>query len=127
MSTAPITMPTDLQAKMKNIGFGHEDDPTVAVFQTDTGPKKLRQRTTKAREIYHCPVQLTDAEMDDLKEFFYETAKGGTSPFNFTNPRDGVEGVYQFQNGRLPTYVNETPGPSGYKTYTFSLSLERIA
>lgn len=119
-------MPTDLQAKMKNVGFSHEDDPTAAAFKTDTGPEKLRQRTTKLREVYRSPVQLTDDEMDDFLTFFRETANGGTSPFNFTNPRDGVEGVYQFRNASLPTYNNETPGPDGMKTYTFTLILERV-
>lgn len=126
MSTAPITMPTNLQSKMKNIGFSHENDPTAASFQTDTGPDKLRQRTTKRKDTYRCPVQLTDSEMDDLLEFFDTTTRGGTDPFNFTNPRDGVEGVYQFRNASLPTYNNETPGPAGTKTYTFTLILRKI-
>lgn len=126
MGDAPITMPVNLQAKMKNIGFANDEDPTVAVFQTDTGPDKLRQRITKQRLIYSCPVQLTDDEMDDFLEFFNDTANGGTSPFNFTNPRDNVEGVYQFQNGKMPKYDNETPGADGYKTYTFTLILKRL-
>lgn len=126
MSTAPITMPVGLQAKCKNVGFSHEDRPTAAAFETDAGPDKLRQRTTRPKRYYRSPIQLTDSEYDDFLEFFEVTCEGGTKPFNFTDPRDGVEKVFVFRNASLPTMNNETPGPLGSKTYVGTLILEIV-
>lgn len=126
MSTAPITMPTDLQALCKNIGFSHEDRVTAAAFETDTGPDKLRMRTTRPKRYYRSPIQLNDDQRDDFEEFFEVTCEGGTKPFNFTDPRDGIEKVVVFRNASMPTFNNETPGPLGSKTYTATLILEIV-
>lgn len=126
MSTAPITMPVELQKKCKNVGFSFEDRATAAAFETDAGPDKLRQRTTRPKRYYRSPIQLTDDEYEDFEEFFQVTCQGGTKPFNFTDPRDGIEKVMVFRNASFPTFNNETPGPVGSKTHVATLILEVV-
>jgi hypothetical protein len=63
---------------------------TVLRTQMDTGPAKLRQRTTAGVAKLSLSYVLSAEQAQDLEDFYEDDLAGGALAFSFTHPRKGV-------------------------------------
>lgn len=119
MASWPGTLPSFILRE----GFSEGFKDLVLRSAMDVGPKKKRLRSTAAPEPNTYPVELTSAQVDIFKTWFYDDATGvagGSLNFTMTNPRTGNTDTYGF------TKTPDPVTPSGYNTYILILPLELL-
>ena len=84
----------------------------------DTGPAKVRQRTTAGVGALMVSYQLSTAETIILDTFYRTTLSGGATPFDFTHPRTG-----DTLSCRFTTQPEYTPLNGNYFKATLALEV----
>ena len=84
----------------------------------DTGPAKLRQRTTAAVGSLMISYLLSKAQTATLDSFYETTLFGGTGNFDYVHPRTGVTVSCRFVNP--PEYA---PVNGNYFKVTLTLEI----
>lgn len=87
---------------------------------TDTGPAKLRRRTTSGPRKIQVPFALTEAQAAVLDTFYHTTTANGVLRFEWTHPRTGVPNL-EFRFLDAPELIEEHRG-----LYRTTLSLELL-
>lgn len=64
--------------------------------QNDTGPDKVRRRTTAGLRNLYVNITLTDTELPLFKDFFRSTTLRGAMWFDWTHPRTGSAATMRF-------------------------------
>jgi len=86
MTTWPDTLPAS--PLLENF---QEISPQTAIrTDMDTGPAKVRQRTTAGTGALMVSYLLTIAETIALDAFYQTTLSGGATAFDYTHPRTGA-------------------------------------
>jgi len=86
--------------------------------QTDTGPGKLRPRTSALGRPFSATMRMTSAQIDILSSFVASDLARGTLPFTVPAARGGGTWLVRFADS-LPSWVNV-----GGDRYNVTLSLE---
>lgn len=97
----PSTVPSCfiLGSQNENIGDG------LLRSQMDTGPAKIRRRSSAMPSTLSGSIKMSGAEIDALKAFVVGTLMGGALPFNFPNQRGGTSLV---RLAAMPTWQRVT-------------------
>lgn len=77
--------------------------------QTDTGPAKLRRRTTSGPRRIALPFALTDAQAAALDTFYHVTTQNGVLRFEWDHPRTGAANQ-EFRFLEAPELVESNRG-----------------
>lgn len=85
----PIVWPVALP-DLPLMGWGETFAETRVRTQTDTGPAKVRQRSTAGVRNLSLPFALTESQMGTLDTFFHTDTAGGSLRFEWEHPRTGV-------------------------------------
>ena len=85
MSAWPETLPQSPLIE----GFRETPANTALRTEMETGPAKLRQRTTAATATLSLAYLMGTAQLAALDGFYAGTLQGGTLPFDFTHPVTG--------------------------------------
>ena len=88
--------PTDLPSPLLG-GYSESPPNMVIASSTDTGPGKVRLRTTAGVRPLQWSFILTAAQVASLDTFFITTIKGGSLSFTATDPRTSVSGTYRMK------------------------------
>jgi hypothetical protein len=72
----------------------------------DTGPAKMRRRTSASIRPLAATIQCTGAQLATLRTFVDTTLLGGSLPFTFPAPEDGSSLLVRFSDQGLPTWNN---------------------
>ncbi|MEZ0260292.1 MAG: hypothetical protein ACAH80_04740 [Alphaproteobacteria bacterium] len=70
-------------------GFRETPANTALRTEMDTGPAKLRQRTTAATATLSLTFIISTVQLATLDSFYADTLQGGTLSFDFTHPVTG--------------------------------------
>lgn len=92
-------------------GFTETPPDLTIRTQMDSGPAKIRRRFTAGPELVTIPLWLTDAQVDELKDFYSDAIEGtgtfgGTAVFDWEHPRTGDACEMRFIGP--PTFVPTT-------------------
>jgi hypothetical protein len=93
-----ITWPNTLPAAPLLEDFQELPPETAIRTDMDTGPAKLRQRTTAAVGALMVSYLLSKAQTATLDSFYATTLSGGTGVFTYTHPRTGATVSCRFVN-----------------------------
>ena len=85
MPTWPLTLPT---APLID-GFIETVPETIIRSQMDSGPDKVRNRTTAGVRDFQIGFIMTKAETAIFDAFYLNDLNGGALAFDFTHPRTG--------------------------------------
>jgi hypothetical protein len=85
----------------------------------DTGPAKVRQRTTAGVGTLMVTYMLSTAETVALDTFYQTTLAGGAAPFTYTHPRTNATLTCRFVNP--PEYM-----PVNGSYFKVTLTLEAL-
>jgi hypothetical protein len=114
MTTWPDTLP--VAPLLEN--FQELLPQTTIRTDMDSGPAKVRQRTTAGVGALMVSYLLNVAETVALDSFYQTTLSGGATPFDFTHPRTGA--ILSCRFSRPPEY---TPAYGSYFKVTQSLEV----
>ena len=64
---------------------------------TDKGPGKSRRRTTANSRNLRWPFLLTEAQTQELDDFYETDIESGSISFTHTDPRTGASGTYKIK------------------------------
>jgi len=105
---ATFSWPADLYGKVLKGSF--RELPPDNTFQSnmDTGPPKIRRRSTSNTRPIEVSHFFTAADMVTFDSFYDTTLNSGSLPFNYRHPRTQVLGEYVFTE--LPEYVDMNQG-----------------
>lgn len=93
----PVTLPRS----MAGVAVGYPDGRLKS--QTDTGPGKVRRRSTAMPYSITGQMILTRTQLATLQTFISTTLAGGTLPFNFPHPNGGASTLVRFGDS-LPSW-----------------------
>jgi hypothetical protein len=85
MAAWPETLPQSPLVE----GFRETPANTALRTEMETGPAKLRQRTTAATATLSLTFIISTAQLAVLDGFYADTLQGGTLAFDFTHPVTG--------------------------------------
>ncbi len=112
MTAWPATLPKPLMA-----GFKETQAQNSIRSDMETGPAKVRRRTTANAGQMEFSLLLTSAQLDTLLGLFEDDLYSGSLAFTFTHPRTAESLSCRFLSP--PTYV-----PASGSFYNASVSLE---
>lgn len=112
-----IYWPSTLQSVVNEQGFTMKFGDTTIRSSNDTGPQKVRRRSTRPIDFITCSVNLTTEEFATFYTFFNTTTNGGVTPFLFNHPITGVESSFRFMG---PPEIT----PVGGRYFSVSMSWE---
>lgn len=99
MATWPASLPPPSIDTLK------ESPPNNAIgTRMDKGPDKVRRRTTANVRPLAFTLQLTDAELQTLDDFYTTDTFSGVSDFDYTHPRTGAAVTARFKPATPPQY-----------------------
>jgi len=110
----PTTLPDSFTFESYGEGFG---DGRLR-SETDTGPGKIRLRSSAIPEPLSGQMKMTGAQIEILRLFIKTTLVGGTLPFTFKSQRGGSSILVRFGED-LPTWQRFATG-----LYLVSIKLE---
>ncbi|MBU6475063.1 MAG: hypothetical protein KGL10_09665 [Alphaproteobacteria bacterium] len=102
MTAWPSTLPAAPLAK----NFQEIAPATVIRTDMDTGPAKVRQRTTAGVGELQATYFLSAAQTETLDDFYATTLAGGALGFDYTHPRTGALLTCRFVSPPEYTAVN---------------------
>jgi hypothetical protein len=114
MTTWPNTLPVAPLLE----DFHELPSETAIRTDMDTGPAKLRQRTTAAVSVLQVSYLLSKAQTATLDSFYTATLFGGTGAFTTTHPRTGATVSCRFASPPEYAAVN-----GNYFKVTFTLEV----
>jgi hypothetical protein len=110
----PISLPDSFT--FESYGEGIADGRLRS--QTDTGPGKIRPRSSAMPEPLSGQMAMTGAQLETLRTFVKTTIAGGSLPFLFKSQRGGAQILVRFGD-ELPSWQRQGAG-----RYLVSLKLE---
>ena len=87
--------------------------------QTETGPGKMRPRTSALGRPLAVTLRMNNAQLDILDAFIADDLGRGTLPFNIPAPRGAGTWLVRFRASGLPSWVNV-----GGDRYNVTLAIE---
>ena len=99
---ADIDWPSTIPQAFQQDSFSEATASAVLRTSMDTGPTKVRRRTTSNPDIWSGRMILTSTELADFKTFYRTTSKYGSERFNFPNQYDllsTVEARFKIDTG----------------------------
>ncbi len=91
MATWPVTLPPPALNTLR------ESPPrNVIRSNMDKGPAKTRRRTTANIRPLSFSLNLTEAQVQTLDDFFVTTLFSGADEFDYTHPRTGAPVTVRF-------------------------------
>lgn len=104
----PAAWPDSLPQRFRVEGTGIEMGDGRIVSQTDTGPGKMRPRSSSVPDKMSASMRMTEGQYATLETFVKTTLGRGTLPFTIPSPRDGSTILVRFARDGLPRWA--TPG-----------------
>jgi len=115
MPTWPVTLPQKFSAD----GYDESAPDNVIRSKPDTGPDKIRRRTTANIRPYKTTLRMTGAQVDTLDAFYVTTLLSGSLAFDWQEPRSGSTKSFRFVSA--PKY-----SPRGGDFWNVALDLEQL-
>lgn len=116
----PATWPTTLPQRVRRDGYAEEIADGRLKSETDTGPGKMRPRTSARPDPLTVTMRMTGAQLDILAAFIRDDLGRGSLPFTLPAVRGAGTWLVRFAD-RLPSTAN-----AGGDRYNVTLSLERL-
>jgi hypothetical protein len=110
----PATLPQVIWAE----GYGESPADVLLRTSMDTGPAKVRRRSTAGVRPVTGKIKLISSELDIFLEFYNTTLLSGSLRFSWTEPRDNSIPV-EMRFAELPEISAIDPG-----TYEVGMKLE---
>lgn len=99
----PGTLPQKFQKPAFALG---SPDGRIA-SKPDTGPSRIRRRTSTSVTPFSGTIWVTAAQAVILRDFIKTDLAGGTLPFTFPDPLEGADLLVRFDPSQaLPSYDN---------------------
>ena len=116
----PATLPQELKLA------GHSEIAPDLVIRTEmsVGPAKARRRVSDNVRLFSASLVMTVAQCALLDEFFVDSTKGGSLPFQWTHPRTG--NLIDFRFIGPPTYTPRAPRHAPAAKYLATFQLEAL-
>lgn len=102
MADWPVTLPQ----KVKSEGFQEEVPNTLLRSEMDAGPAKVRRRFTAGVRNINLSLNVSEAQVAILDNFFINTLAHGSVKFNWVHPR--TQATVQFRFVSPPQYTHRT-------------------
>lgn len=109
----PATLPQVIRLE----GYSDSMGDGLIRSPTDSGPGKVRRRSSAVVRPLQCRMYMTEAQLLIMRTFITTTLMGGALPFSLPDPIDGTTMWCRFRE--MPAWINV----SGTK-YDISLNLE---
>lgn len=77
----PSNWPSTLPQSLNSNGSERQMGDGRVVFETDTGPSKIRRRSSSVADRMSASVTVTTAQKNTLMDFVRTTLVGGSLPF----------------------------------------------
>lgn len=84
------TFPSALAAKIQREGYKESPPDTAMRSSMDTGPDKVRRRSSAGVRPMTFTMFLSDSELDTLDNFYVNTVKECSLSFDFISLRSGA-------------------------------------
>lgn len=98
-----VTWPNTLPASPLLDGFVETVPETVIRSKMDTGPDKVRQRTTAGIRKFNMSFIMSKTETSIFDSFYLSDLNGGAQAFDFIHPRTGE--TLSLRLTKPPAYV----------------------
>ena len=100
MPTTP--WPSSLPQRPRADDFAETPPNLLVRSTTDTGPAKVRRRTTAGVTKMRASFRLTAAQLAAFRSFYEIDIEHGALPFSWTHPITGASGLFRIVEP--PTY-----------------------
>lgn len=117
MPTTP--WPASLPQRPQADDFSETPPNLLVRSTTDTGPAKVRRRTTAGVTKMRASFRLTAAQLDAFRSFYAVDIEHGALPFSWTHPVTGAAGTYRI--AQPPTYAAVAAGVAWLVTLELEL------
>ena len=94
----PQLWPSTLQQCLNQGGWQYSAENTNIQTSVETGPKKIRRRTTRPEHLMQSDIWFDSSLYQTLNDFYNLTLQNGTQNFFFNNPISGASSVWRFEN-----------------------------
>lgn len=94
MASWPASLPQKFLANALQVGL--PDNRVVS--QNDTGPAKMRRRSSLQPYVISGQMRMTLTQFVALRTFVETTLVSGVSPFTFPHPLDGTDTDVRFRS-----------------------------
>lgn len=84
-----VTWPSTLPVSPLLDGFSETAEEIIIRSKMETGPDKVRARTTAGVRKFSMAFMMTKNETAIFDDFYLNDLNGGAAPFDFTHPRTG--------------------------------------
>jgi hypothetical protein len=102
-----------------------ETAPDLAIrTDMDTGPPKVRMRTSAGLYKMQCEFLMTGTQLATFIEFWETTTYGGTEPFEWTHPR--TDAVENMRFASPPQWSQVRGGASAAQLWRVGMELEML-
>ena len=93
-------------------------DPNIRT-EMDAGIDKVRPRTSGRAEDHQVRFNLTNEQVNILKDFYYEECGSGSLRFDFKHPQAGVVQEFRFKGSLTFAAINSN-------NYACTFAIERL-
>lgn len=104
--TAPEDLP-DYPA----LGFSEVTEPNVVSTPMQSGPVKLRRRSTLQRRIQTTGIELSGTQLETFRQF-WANINHGVDRFEWDDMTTGLTAEFRFVPGQYPQWQHIVPAPS---------------
>jgi len=116
----PVSLPT-----LPLVAGAVEKAPELAIrTDMDTGPPKVRMRTSAGSYILQCEFLMTGTQLAAFMTFWETTTYGGTLSFEWTHPRTGA--VENMRFASPPQWSQVKGGAAGVQLWRVGMELEML-
>ncbi|OCC01717.1 hypothetical protein BA190_27535 [Labrys sp. WJW] len=99
--------PATLPQLFNRQGFAYAEGDGRLMSDTDTGPGKVRRRTTAAVDIMKGQMTVTLDQLQTMRDFIRNDLVGGSLPFQIADPLGGAAPLLvRFSKDGMPQYQN---------------------
>lgn len=103
----PADWPTSLPQRLNTQGSDFQLGDGRVTFTTDTGPGKMRRRSSSVAGRWTAQMTMSPAQIETLRLFVEDDLVGGSLPFTFPPPREiGDDLLVRFAEDGLPGWRN---------------------
>jgi len=115
------TWPPDIpQCPILN-GWSETPQPNVASFTPETGPPKMKRRSTAKTWSCSLTYRMTTTQLVSFKAFYESTLEDGSLPFTWNHPVDKTSYSWNFDPATQPVITRLTP-----RTHSVVFKLQRL-
>ena len=102
MVTWPVTLPQDVLLE----GYGEQPPDEIIRTPMETGPAKVRRRSTAGPRPVSATIDLTRDQVETLDDFYRNTLGGGALSFDWVHARTQAAAKFRFLS--QPVYRPES-------------------